>query len=401
MHNTWNSKFTMYKQLLDGIRSAWSATGFAADEVALYAQRLTVQDARQGLMVLSVLLFALYAVEIAFHVHFGLEELHMYTLGLLGILCVHVALSSRALHDTKSIYLLGATLLMVSGTAFVLLAHQASTLSTALFASVTLLFMVIPLVPWGLREGLIVVSLIYGTFTVSTWSAPTGFDHGSLWALQFVMLSAGLISLALVTRNASVRKADIRVRFDLEKAHHKMMHLSHKDPLTGAWNRRYLNSVFDAKMTAWQLVGKTRHFALLDIDNFKPLNDSYGHDYGDMVLRCVVDGFNKVIGTEGFFVRMGGDEFAILFAADDPTSLIESGVEAIRSSRPREKSNGFFVQMSVGLVSVPPGVGISQHGAYREADIALYEAKDRKASYSGRVNLVMRTLSDQPQSRSA
>lgn len=388
---------TIFKQLVDGLRAAWSVTGFAAEEVALYAQRLTLQDARQGLMVLSVLLFALYGVEIAFHVHFGLEELHIYTLGLLGILCAHVALSTRALQDIKSIYLLGVTLLMVSGTAFILLAHHAASLSIALFASVTLLFMVIPLIPWGLREGLMVVILIYGTFTVSTWSAPTGFDPKALWALQFIMLSAGLVSLALVTRNASVRKADIRVRFDLEKAHHTMMHLSHKDPLTGAWNRRYLNSKFDSRMAAWQAAGETCHFALLDIDNFKPLNDSFGHDYGDMVLRCVVDGFGKVIEKKGFVVRMGGDEFALLFVERDPEALIEAGVKAVRGAQSLKELKALPLAMSVGLVSIPPDSTISQSDAYREADIALYEAKERKARYCDATNLVMRVSSTQPQ----
>jgi len=372
-------------------------TGFASEDVAMYAQKLTVQDARQGLLMLSILLLGLFGIEIGFHAHFGLERMHVYTLGLLALLCIHVAVSSRALRDTKSIYLLGATLLMVSGTAFVLLAHHTATLSMALFASVTVLFMVIPLVPWGLREGLIVATLIYGTFTVSTWSAPTGFDHTALWALQYIMLSAGLVSLALVMRNASVRKADISTRYELEKAHHQMMHLSHKDPLTGAWNRRYLKIAFANKVAGWQAGNKKCHFALLDIDNFKPINDGCGHDYGDTVLRCVADGFKKVAGTEGSLVRMGGDEFALLFVAEDPVGLIESGVAAARNCSPLpQEFNGLTLEMSVGMVSIPPGTEATQNNAYREADLALYEAKDRKSDYPGRVNLVTRTLSDKP-----
>jgi diguanylate cyclase (GGDEF)-like protein len=387
----------MYKQLLGGIRGAWSVTGFRTDEVALYAQKLTVQDARQGLMILSILLLGLFGIEIVFHAHFGLERIHIYTLGLLALLCLHVAVSSRALRDTKSIYLLGATLLTVSGTAFVLLAHHTATLSMALFASVTLLFMVIPLVPWGLREGLIVATLIYGTFTISTWSAPTGFDRAALWTLQFIMLSAGLVSLALVMRNASVRKADIRTRFDLEKAHHQMMHLSHKDPLTGAWNRRYLKIAFGNKVAAWQAGNKMCHFALLDIDNFKPINDSCGHDYGDAVLRCVVDGFKKIAGQEGFFVRMGGDEFALLFTAEDPVELMESGLTAARKcSQSPQGFSGLTLEMSVGMVSIPPGAEVTQNNTYREADLALYEAKNRKTNYPGTVNLVTRMMPDKP-----
>jgi len=392
---------SMYKQLVEGIKGAWSVTGFGAEEVVLYAQKLTLQDARQGLMILSILLLTLYGIEIALHTHFGLERLHTYTLALLGLLCVHVGVSSRALRETKSVYLLGVTLLIISGAAFTLLAHHAGTLSTTLFASVTLLFMVIPLVPWGLREGLGVVTLIYGTFTVSTWSAPTGFDRAALWALQFIMLSAGLISLALVMRNASVRKADIRARFDLEKAHHKMMHLSHKDALTGAWNRRYLKTAFGRKVSGWQAANKLCHFALLDIDNFKPINDSRGHDFGDTVLRCVAEVFKKVVGQEGFVVRMGGDEFALLFAAQDPDRVIESGLEAARGATAMQGFSSFALEISLGMVTIAPGAEVSEDETYREADLALYEAKDRKGSYSGRINLVMRRLPDKPPSESA
>jgi diguanylate cyclase (GGDEF)-like protein len=291
--------------------------------------------------------------------------------------------------------------LIVSGTAFTLLAHHTGSLSTTLFASVTLLFMVIPLVPWGLREGLAVVTLIYGTFTVSTWSAPTGFDRAALWALQFIMLSAGLISLALVMRNASVRKADIRARFDLERAHHKLMHLSHKDALTGAWNRRYLKTAFGRKIPGWQAANKLCHFALLDIDDFKPINDSCGHDFGDTVLRCVAEGFEKVLEQDGFIVRMGGDEFALLFSAQDPGQVIASGLEAARGASSMSAFSGVALEISVGMVTIAPAAEVTEDETYREADIALYQAKNRKGSYSGCLNLVTRTLSDKPTSVSA
>jgi len=385
----------MYKTLINGLKDTWSATGFAAEDLAFYAHKRTLEDAQQGLAMLSLLLLGLFGAELGLYAQLEVQQAYFYTLGLLALLCIHVAVSSRVMRDIKSIYMLGATLLMISGTAFVLLAHQTGTLNLALFASVTLLFMVIPLVPWGLREGLIVAGLIYATFTISTWSAPSGFDRGALWSLQFMMLGAGFISLALVIRNASVRKADIRARFELEKAHHQMMHLSHKDPLTGAWNRRYLKIVFANRIAEWRATNRTCHFAVLDIDNFKPINDNCGHDYGDKVLGCVADAFRHAAGQDGCLIRMGGDEFALLFATDDPAGVIESALMAARQcSQPPQEFSGLTLEMSIGMVSIPSGIEITQEETYREADLALYEAKGRKDRFSGAVNLVVRTLQD-------
>jgi diguanylate cyclase (GGDEF)-like protein len=383
----------MYKKIINGVLDAWSATAFGGDDIAFYAQKLTLEEARQGLMFLSFILLCLFGIETLLFSRAGLGQNYVYTCSLLALLAVHIFVSAHVTRSAESIYLLGTTLLLISGTAFVLLAHQTGAFSFALFASVTLLFMVIPIVPWGLREGIVAMVLIYGTFTASTWAGGQNFDSETLWSLQFIMVGAGLISLALVARNTVVRKADIRTRFDLEQAHHKMMHLSHQDPLTGAWNRRYLKIAFSNRVTEWQAAGKACHFALLDIDNFKPINDTCGHDYGDEVLRCVSRSFSAVVADQGFLVRMGGDEFAYLFAADNPEDVIAAGIEALRACVERQRKRpGPQISMSIGLVSMPPDATVRQEYVYREADIALYEAKDRKAQFAGSTNVVSRVL---------
>jgi diguanylate cyclase (GGDEF)-like protein len=383
----------MYKKIINSVLDAWSATAFAGEDIALYAQKLTLQEARRGLMFLSAVMLCLFATETVLFSRAGLGKSYVYTCSLLALLAVHIFISAHVTRSAQSIYLLGTTLLLISGTAFVLLAHQTGAFSFALFASVTLLFMVIPIVPWGLREGIVAMALIYVTFTASTWAGGKHFDSQTLWSLQFVMIGAGLISLALVARNAVVRKADIRIRFDLEQAHHRMMHLSHQDPLTGAWNRRYLKLAFSNKVNEWQAAGKTCHFALLDIDNFKPMNDTCGHDFGDEVLRCVSRSFTAIVGDQGLLVRMGGDEFSYLFAADNPEDVIAAGMDALRACMERQcKRAGPEVSISVGLVSMPPDAEVRQEYVYREADIALYEAKDRKQEFTGKTNLVNRVL---------
>ena len=383
----------MHKIITKNLKNAWSANSFAAEEVDFYAQKLTTEEARNGLRGLSLILLLMFGAESILFSQSGLGNSAVYTCVLLALLCVHILLSVRAIHETRTLYLLGTTLLIISGTAFVLLAHNAGSFNSALFASVTLLFMVVPLVPWGLREATVVLFLIYGTFTLSTWGANHNFDAQTLWSLQFIMLGAGTISMALVIRNTTVRKADIHTRFDLEQANKKMMQLSNRDPLTGAWNRRFLNNEFSRKTADWHAAGETYHFAFMDLDDFKPINDTCGHEYGDKVLRCVSLNFKEALEEQGYVIRMGGDEFALLFTGDEPEDTIRKAHAAVQTTlRPPAHCKKMAVGMSIGVTSVPPGIRVSQDEIYRVADIALYRAKERKELFTEGINIVRRVM---------
>jgi diguanylate cyclase (GGDEF)-like protein len=369
----------------DLLGDAWSVTGQMSEEVAAYASRLWVRDARTGLMSLSTVLFLLFVAEIGVQAHFGLDHSHLYTFGLLSMLALHVLVSAGAVQDTKSIYVLGTVLLVVSGTAIMLLAHQAGAFTFTLFASIALLFVVVPILPWGLREASVVTLLIYLTFTASAFTGASRFNPQILWALQFIMIGAGVISLVMVARNTLIRKTDVRVRFELEKAHNKLLELSHLDPLTQTYNRRFLTDKFNEHLDLWRAQRLVCHFAYIDVDNFKPINDSFGHDFGDRVLRALSAGFNAVFKNRGFLVRMGGDEFALMFHGSDPEALIGEGKRLMQHSIPNRKCD---VDLSVGLVTIPPDSSFTMEQVLRLADNVLYEAKDRKEVYSGQLNLV-------------
>ena len=383
----------MHKHFITILKDTWSSTSYSAEEINFYAQKLATDEARKGLMGLSLILLVLFCAEGILFNRSGLGNSAVTTCMLLALLALHILVSARATRDTRSLYLLSTTLLVITCTAYVLLAHNSGSYSFALFASVTLLFMVVPIVPWGLKEALFVLCLIYGTFTASTWSSSQQFDAETLWSLQFIMLGAGMISLALVARNTRVRKTDIRNRYELEQINRKMMYLSNKDPLTGAWNRRFLNNVFTEKAEEWHATDKVYHFAYLDLDDFKPINDSCGHDFGDEVLRCFSQMFNRAVNDDGFVIRMGGDEFALLFASDDPGTLITQTLEDIQKAiRLPAQYKKLRIGLSAGLVSIPPGIDFSQDEIYRAADAALYSAKERKENLVGRANIVRRIL---------
>jgi len=101
-------------------------------------------------------------------------------------------------------------------------------------------------------------------------------------------------------------------------------------------------------------------------------DSSCGHDFGDKVLRAVSDRFSDAVRDRGYVVRMGGDEFALFFTADDPQTLVAEALGDIRSAveMPRHCCS-MPVRMSVGIVTVPSHVRLTQEAVYRDADKAL------------------------------
>ena len=399
----------MHKIFMNSLKEAWSSTQFPRDEITAYAQVLSIEEARKGIVSLSLVLLLLFSMEIMFFYSFGFDSSYQYTATMLALLSGHILLSARAVHETRTLYLLGTVLLMISGTAFVLLTHKTGSMELSVFAGVILLFMVVPIVPWGLREALFVMVIIYGTFSASflmehshhgVFEEHKHFDDKTVWSVLLVMIGAAVISLGIVGRNIIVRKNDIRNRFTLEQRNNELMRLSNRDPLTGAWNRRFLGNIFHRKAAEWHAGGSTYHFAFLDVDNFKPMNDCCGHDYGDRVLRCLSQAFASSMEDSGFMIRMGGDEFALLFIDDEPESLISHSLAETQKVMQCEKqSDKLPLSVSVGLVSIPPGVTVTQDGIYRQADAALYRAKERKDLYAGRANVIHATVKPEEKSQ--
>lgn len=380
-------------QLIDQIAHLWSTTRFQVRELGAYAEKHMVDETRTGVRAMAVVFLALLLGSVLVYDKVGLGRQYLYTCAALAALSVHVYFSARAVNEIKSLHVLGMTLLIISGTAFVLLAHQTGAFGAALFSSVVLLFMVVPMVPWGLREASLVTLLIYAVFSSSTWSVAHRFEPETLWTLQLFMVAAATVSLTLVARGASVRKQDITTRFELEKSHQKMELLSYQDALTGAWNRRFLEAQFDGYRESMQKSGTLVHFALLDIDNFKKMNDQCGHMYGDQVLCWLASAFQQSIGEAGFAVRTGGDEFGLLVSGDEPESVISEAVEAVRSVAEASETEGApEVCISVGLATVLPGLEVLLEHAYQAADQALYRAKEEKSSEGGMVRFSYATL---------
>ncbi len=366
---------------IEKVAQLWSTMGFPRSEVSAFAEHLVVEETRRGLMALSAVFLVLLLSSAALQGPLGLERSHTTTALALAVLCVHTFVSARSLRALRELHTLGMTLLIISGMAFVLLAHRSGSFGLPLFSSVALVFMVVPLVPWGLREASIVTLLIYGVVSISTWSVARRFEPQTLWTLQALMLGAGVVSLTLVGRNTSVRKGNIVARFELARAHTEVERLSLEDALTGAWNRRFLKAEFPGFLERSRKASEPCHFAILDVDHFKQLNDRHGHALGDQVLQWIGRAFRTHVGDAGHLVRTGGDEFVLLLAVEDPEGLMEEALSSICALATAESSlDAAQIALSVGLVELPRTGPVALDEAYMAADGALYRAKRARAA---------------------
>lgn len=150
----------------------------------------------------------------------------------------------------------------------------------------------------------------------------------------------------------------------------------HEDHLTGILNRRGLDSAFEREAAR-----SIRHqvplcFALLDIDNFKQLNDTHGHKVGDDALVYLVESVKDTTRPEDVVSRYGGEEFVILL----PNTNLEEGVQILSRIR-RNLTKKFFLHENKRLlITFSAGIaqfcsGESQESIFKRADEALYRAK--------------------------
>ena len=377
------------KNPLAGLRDLWSLTQFGQPGLTEYAEQSMFRDTQKGIIILAGISMLMLLSAAILYRALGFGNIYLYTCLTLTVLSLHIAVSARTVREIRVLYLLGITLLVLNAVAFVLLAHQTGSINSALLGSVILLFLVMPLVPWGLREALAIILLVYLVFTLSTNSVEGRFDGRTLWVLQYIMVGSGIITLIVVGRNIVVRKHDLATRFELEKARERMELLSLKDPLTGAWNRRFLEQRFDAIVAGYRRRGQALHFALIDIDNFKQLNDHEGHNYGDLVLRRLASSFMASFSGDEYLIRVGGDEFALVFPDSVPEQVIERAARALDSDRQLKNAGASGrVRISTGIVSAGPDDNVSLEHIYRLADDALYRAKARPAEMKGQSGLI-------------
>jgi diguanylate cyclase (GGDEF)-like protein len=288
----------------------------------------------------------------------------------------------RVLYNT-SVYALGAAAAgavcaAVPDERFGWLALEVGLASTAFYA------VNIPLVAavvsrWA-REGFLPLlgRAVGSTFAAFAIMASLTLMLAVLWE-RSPFLSAALVgplaAIALYQRSVFRELAAIR--------------LALTDPLTGLGNHRHFHERLDHDVTEAEQKGVPLSVCILDIDNFKELNDTLGHPKGDLVLSQVAGRLRQ--DSEAF--RIGGDEFALLLPGRDEREALAVADGVLRRVSLLEAAPGLAVRLSAGVVTYPQ-LGLDRSEIVTVADQALYLAKEHGKS---RVRAYHPDLGDLPQ----
>ncbi|MEG1345855.1 MAG: GGDEF domain-containing protein, partial [Acidaminococcaceae bacterium] len=148
------------------------------------------------------------------------------------------------------------------------------------------------------------------------------------------------------------------------------------DVLTDSYNRKALIALVDHQLTSGAS-GSAHALIILDIDNFKTINDNHGHTCGDLVLTETVKYLKSCFRKEDLIGRLGGDEFIIFMSDVEVRSAIYRKVDEVCDNFCAEAiADGILPPISCSLgVAIAPQDGSTFAQLYEHADIALYQAK--------------------------
>jgi len=157
--------------------------------------------------------------------------------------------------------------------------------------------------------------------------------------------------------------------------------LSVTDELTGLYNRRGFGQVLEKVLANSRRHSERGMLAFIDLDRFKNINDTFGHEAGDLVLKRVAETLSGITRTTDYIARLGGDEFVILFcrAQQMPTRA--------RAMQINELLNKLAVDYHGQNIPIECSMGLEIYGPYseadellRQADYAMYRDKERRQS---------------------
>jgi diguanylate cyclase (GGDEF)-like protein len=190
--------------------------------------------------------------------------------------------------------------------------------------------------------------------------------------LAYYGVAAFVSLLALVFMATIVRR-----QIKLQRARDELWAAANIDALTGLPNRNRLHDIVAAMMDGARSEHSRFAVFLIDVDNFKMVNDTLGHEAGDLVLRTAARRLRRMSRKAHVVARLGGDEFAILLPGVGGQRELEDLAQRVMSAvRRKMKYRGHSIEMSISIgIACFPDHANAWTGIFRAADLALYRAK--------------------------
>jgi diguanylate cyclase (GGDEF)-like protein len=243
------------------------------------------------------------------------------------------------------------------------------------------LFVMIPAVLWaalrfsvtGANLAIFLAALIVMGVALVAYDGITGATMpGDVFALQTSMMTMALgglfVSAALSERRHSEMRLDM---------------LANHDPLTGLPNRSYFQDFLGHALARAQREQSQVSLLFIDLDRFKHINDSQGHEVGDQVLRIVANRLDDQLRADDFVARLGGDEFAVILThppASRAASRVARKLNEVLAESFKLGQRRYAIGASIGI-SVYPDDGLDANTLLRQADLAMYQAKQRRSGF--------------------
>jgi diguanylate cyclase (GGDEF)-like protein/PAS domain S-box-containing protein len=210
--------------------------------------------------------------------------------------------------------------------------------------------------------------------TTGQWSSETELKDrtGRTFSVRLVFFAhkesdATVSFLSLIIRDIS----------DQKRREAELAHLAHHDALTGLFNRRRFQEELDNRLAHVRRYGGHGTLLLLDVDGFKAVNDTFGHQAGDVVLKALANLLQEQLRQVDVVARLGGDEFAALLHTPDmqqAAAVAGRLLNAVQKHTVTIDQHTLRCTISIGIALFP------EHGSTNEtimehADLALYRAK--------------------------
>ena len=226
---------------------------------------------------------------------------------------------------------------------------------------------------YGIRYGSFLSALQFAIIVLLFWTdwgrSQLQYAYTESFLLRFPLLYTAFFAVGFLFEGLrSITQNRLR------EAKEKYQALSRHDALTGLYNRYGFNLCMDRFLTENASYGGA--FAIVDLDFFKTINDRFGHQSGDEVLKSTAADLQAQVGENGIVCRWGGEEFAILFyIAGNAPAICKRILEQRRQTRFEFLEEPTTVTVSIGLLEVPAGKPAGAADIVNAADENLYKAK--------------------------
>jgi diguanylate cyclase (GGDEF)-like protein len=253
---------------------------------------------------------------------------------------------------------------------------SARSIGSATFKAILLALLALAITAWAITWP--VRRMTAGTRRLAGGDLTARVPRGGAKELDELAQAFNHMATELDQSERAVRTYQAQLEQRVEERTLQLRHLAEHDPLTNLPNRRQLLQHLNQSIELAALRGSRIAVMFLDLDNFKSVNDSLGHEFGDRVLTEIGQRMRQITDESGFIARLGGDEFTLVFPYSGDASEVAHRAEMLVDGFKRPLTidlRDVAVGVSCG-VAIFPEHGLDATSLLRAADAALFRAKE-------------------------